>query len=110
MRNIEVQRILRDYMDRFPDVRDAYENDPYARASAKLVVHVLGLADLAMQNEGVPLDSRIKVVQAGLGGAVSPADTEIRLALNQRMTELIRRSPIQGLTDEGFYGPPTKES
>lgn len=93
-----MSRIVRDAFkrreERMADTSRARLLDPHFNYQTTLLQHVLDLADMVMEDEGVPQEVRARVVRCVLYGSPNPVDAELRMRQQEAMTEVLKTQPI----------------
>lgn len=83
---------------RFPKARHGALTDAAVRYGRTLTIHLLDIADAAMEDENIDRKARRRVINAILYGSSSPADVELRAAEQARFVEYVasdvRPTPI----------------
>jgi hypothetical protein len=102
-RRTPVQAAVARYRARVDDDRAA-RTDPQYNAQWKWLMRMLETADMAMEDEGIPRESRERVIRTILYGAPDPVEADRRIDERQRTVELLRTGRL-GLA--GMYGPDT---
>ena len=73
-----VQHAIDRYESRMPNAREARLTDPHYAYQAQVLRETLEIADMAMEDEGIPESSRRRVVSTILYGGPSEADAILR--------------------------------
>lgn len=83
---------------RFPKARHGALTDVAVQYGRTLTVHLLDIADAAMEDENIDRRARRRVINAILYGGSNPADVELRAAEQARFAEYVagdvRPTPI----------------
>lgn len=76
-----VDSVIRDYLARYPGAEFAYVQDTLYHREVTLLRSVLTLADMGMEDEGIPEETRVRVVRGALRGAIGdPGEAAQRVA------------------------------
>lgn len=83
---------------RFPKARHGALTDAAAQYGRTLTIHLLDIADAAMEDENIERKARRRVINAILYGGSNPADVELRAQEQARFAEYVagdvRPTPI----------------
>lgn len=74
---------------RFPKARHGALTDAAVRYGRTLTIHLLDIADAAMEDENIERRARRRVINAILYGGSNPADVELRAAEQARFAEYV---------------------
>jgi hypothetical protein len=65
-----VEALIRSYLQRMPDAEHVYHSDPVYHAQMHILRRALIAVDMAMEDEGVPHEVRLRVLRAGAYGSL----------------------------------------
>lgn len=88
-----VEDVIRRYEERMPGASRARHLDPLYHHQVAWMRSMLRLADIAMEDEGMPSETRARVIRTVVYGGPNPEDSELRVELNE---ELVKRLAEQG--------------
>ena len=80
------------YQQNMPGAHEAWLNDPTHHYLVTWMDAILTAADLVMEDEGVPEETRRRVIRTVVYGGPSPADSEQRIAQEREMAREMRRT------------------
>jgi hypothetical protein len=83
------------YLHRMPGASEAYRNDATYHAQFHFMRRVLTAVDMAMEDEGVPEATRVRVLRSAIYGAPDEWDAEQRI---QQVSSEAVRLAMQGLS------------
>lgn len=86
-----LQQARERWSERMPGAYRAYMIDPTHHYQVDLMDAVLATVDMAMEGEGVPEETRQRVVRAVVYGSPNPADAELRMAQQKEAEREMRR-------------------
>ncbi|MER7331693.1 MULTISPECIES: hypothetical protein [unclassified Micromonospora] len=75
------------YLQRMPNAREARLNDPQYHWQMQWAQRMLELLDLALDNEGIPEDTRVRVIRTVLYGTADESEAMRRIDQTQRLTQ-----------------------
>lgn len=85
-----VRQAVGRWRERFPEIDEVLNHDPYANHALKLIEDMLVRADVAMQDEGLDDDQRRRVATAALYGSVDVEKAHRDMADRQRQLEYLQ--------------------
>lgn len=70
-------------------------SDPIAHFQTHYIDTMLTLADMAMEDEGIPEETRQRVIRTVVYGSPNPADVELRIAQHEEnMARILNAPPL----------------
>ncbi|WP_055588658.1 hypothetical protein [Peterkaempfera griseoplana] len=87
-RQSTVDGIINRYLDHMPGASGAYLQDPAYHRDVVFLRRALALADLAMEDQGVPAESRARVIRTVVCG--SPNEDEANARIEQHLADVKR--------------------
>lgn len=84
---------MRRYEERMPGTARARNHDPHFNYQTTWLRHMLSLADVVMEDGGVPVEVRERVVRCLLYGSPNPAEAELRMEQQELLTEALKMQP-----------------
>lgn len=97
-----VREAIERYEKRMPGASRARVRDPHFGYQTTWLRHMLDLADMAMEDEGVPEEVRAKVVRGVLYGYPNPADAELRVQQQELLTEALKAQTTMIVMPDGW--------
>lgn len=91
----EIDQIVDRWLKRIPEAEHAYRDDPQYHQSLKLMHRTLIALNMAMEDEGIPEDVRLRVVRAVMHGAPDEIAAEERMKQRQQQVEEALRHPAR---------------
>ncbi|MEK6443596.1 hypothetical protein [Pseudonocardia sp. T1-2H] len=85
-----VKEIVDGYLRRYPGARQANHEDAEFAMTTKLLFRILSMVDIAMDDEGVPAETRDRVLRMAMYGSVEdPVAADRRRALREERVQLL---------------------
>jgi hypothetical protein len=78
VRTERVEEIVRGYLGRMPAAAEAHELDAQYRLQMDMLRRILGMVDIALDDEGIPRETRDRVLRAALYGSVDDPGAAMR--------------------------------
>jgi len=93
----KVSEIVRDVIERYeqrmPGAGHARQQDAQYAHQWRWMQSMLTVADMAMEDEGVPEDVRARVIRTVVYGGPDVADAELRMELNEAAVKRLAEQP-----------------
>lgn len=100
-RTQDIDEIVHRYLSRMPGAREAYHHDPAYHSQIKFMRSVFIGVDMAMEDEGVPVETRRRVLRSVMFGAPEPGHDDPGLVLpHERLDDSIERIRIFSESDK----------
>lgn len=103
-----VEDLIDGYLDRMSRAAEAYHNEPWYHAQLTWMRRTLGLADMAMQDRGVPEEDRRYVLTVAVYGSPDEDAAMAKIAERKRLIEEYSRqmpnftATVPPLTDDSW--------
>lgn len=96
-----VDDLIDGYLDRMSRAAEAYRNEPWYHAQVTWMRRTLGLADMAMQDRGVPEEDRKYVLTVAVYGSPDEDTAMAKIEERKRLIEeSMRRPPKMTIPEE----------
>lgn len=89
-----VDRLMDRWLNRIPDARRAYSNDPQYHAQIAWMRRAFAAFDLAMEDEGIPEQVRERILRTLLHGGPSEAEALQRMEALRSQVENLSAAPL----------------
>lgn len=90
-----VNQLINRWLTTIPDADKAYRGDAAYYAHISMMRRMLSAMDLIMEGEGVPEETRVRVIRALICGAPDETDALTRMKEAEQLLQRLRSEPAR---------------